>query len=151
MISKESTVAGYIDALPADRQAAMLKLLDVIRRSLPKGFKETMSGGMAAFVVPHSRYPEGYHCNPKQALPFICVASQKNFIALYHMGLYANEKLLKWFTAEYPKHSPTKLDMGKSCVRFKKPDQIPFKLISELASKMTVDEWIALYEKNLRK
>jgi hypothetical protein len=102
-------------------------------------------------VVPHSLYPAGYHCNPEQPLPFISIASQKNFIALYHMGIYADKKLLEWFTKEYPKHSQTKLDMGKSCIRFKKPEQIPFQLIGELVSKMTPKDWIATYEKAFTK
>jgi hypothetical protein len=101
---------------------------------------------MLCYSVPHSRYPAGYHCNPEQPLPFISVASQKNFIALYHMGIYADPELLAWFTAEYPKHSKTKLDMGKSCIRFKKPEAIPFALIAELAGKMTPDQWIERYE-----
>lgn len=128
-----------------------MELRKVIAKNLPKGFSETMAYGMIAYVVPHSLYPDGYHCDPKTPLPFINIASQKNFIAVYHMGIYADKKLLDWFSKEYPKHSKTKLDMGKSCIRFKKPDQIPFKLIGELASKMTVKEWIALYEKAFRK
>ena len=102
-------------------------------------------------VVPHSIYPNGYHCNPKLALPFINLASQKKFIALYHMGIYANPELLKWFTDEFPKHSSQKLDMGKSCIRFKKADQIPFDLIAELVQKMSVAEWIAIYESQMKK
>jgi hypothetical protein len=106
---------------------------------------------MIAFIVPHSIYPNGYHSDPKQPLPFISIASQKNYISLYHMGLYANTELLKWFTNEYPKHSKTKLDMGKSCIRFKKPDHIPFELIGELSSKMTTEQWIEIYETNLKR
>lgn len=109
-----------------------------------------MSYGMLGYVVPHSLYPDGYHCDPKLPLPFMNIASQKNFIAVYHMGVYADPKLLKWFTTEYAKHSKLKLDMGKSCIRFKKVDEIPFKLFAELASKMTPRDWIALYEKNLK-
>jgi hypothetical protein len=106
---------------------------------------------MIGYVIPHTLYPAGYHCKPELPLPFLNIASQKNFIAVYHMGMYADKKLLDWFTAEFPKHSKAKLDMGKSCIRFKKPEQIPFELIGELASKMTVKEWIALYEKNYKK
>src|SRR5690606_23461443 len=109
------------------------------------------SYGMITFVVPHSLFPAGYHCDPKQALPFISIASQKNFIALYHMGLYANKELLTWFEQEWPKHTTLKLDMGKSCIRFKNPELIPFDLIGELASKVTPEEWIAAYEANRRK
>lgn len=151
MQSKASTPAKYIDSLPDDRKSAMTELRNVIRKNLPKGFSEVMSYGMLGYVVPHSKYPAGYHCDPKLPLPFLSIASQKNFVAVYHMGMYADKKLLDWFTAEYPKHSKTKLDMGKSCIRFKKPDQIPFKLIGELVSKMDADQWIEMYESNLKK
>ena len=137
----------YIAELPVERQEAMNKLRKVISANLPKGFSETMSYGMIGYVVPHSLYPAGYHCNPKLPLPFLSIASQKNFISVYHMGIYADQKLMDWFLAEYPKHSDSKLDMGKSCIRFKKINEIPYKLIGELASKMSVKEWIALYEK----
>jgi len=106
---------------------------------------------MLGYVVPHSVYPDGYHCDPKQPLPFMGLASQKNFISFYHMGLYADKKLMDWFTKEYPKHAKSKLDMGKSCIRFKKMDDIPFKLIGELVKKMSAKDWISLYEKNLKK
>jgi hypothetical protein len=151
MKSTSQTPQEYIDSLPEDRKQAVMELRKVILKNLPKGFSEVMSYGMLGYVIPHSLYPDGYHCDPNVPLPFISVANQKNFIAVYHMGIYADNKLLDWFTKEYPKHSKTKLDMGKSCMRFKKPDQIPFKLIGELASKMTPKEWIALYEKALKK
>jgi hypothetical protein len=106
---------------------------------------------MIGYAVPHDLYPPGYHVNPKMPLPFLAIASQKNFIAMYHMGLYANEKLLEWFVTNYPAHSKTKLDMGKSCIRFKKPEAIPLKLIGELVSKMSVNEWVTLYETTLDK
>ena len=124
----------------------MLKLREVIKNNLPEGFEEAMSYGMLGFVVPHSIYPKGYHCDPKLPLPFISLASQKNFIALYHMGIYADENLLNWFLVEYPKHCKTKLDMGKSCIRFKKMEDIPFELISELAKRVSVTDWIKKYE-----
>ena len=148
MQSKAATPDEYIDSLPEERKAAMKELRKVILKNLPKGFTEEMSYGMLGYVVPQSLYPDGYHCNPKLPLPFMNIASQKNFIAVYHMGIYADKKLLDWFTKEYAKQSKTKLDMGKSCLRFKKPDQIPFKLIGELAGKMTPKEWIAVYEKS---
>ena len=117
--------------------------------NLPNGFEEQISYGHIGFVVPHSMYPNGYHCDPTSPLPFIGLASQKNFIALYHMGIYSDEKLLNWFIEEYPKHAKRKLDMGKSCIRFKKTDDIPYDLIGKLASKITLYQWIATYEKNL--
>jgi hypothetical protein len=151
MTSDAKTPEQYLKELPADRKEAVTKLRDTILKNLPKGFKETMSYGMLTYVVPHEIYPAGYHCNPKQALPFVSIASQKNFIAFYHMGMYANPELLKWFQSEFPKHSSAKLDMGKSCVRYKKPEQIPYKLIGELMKKISVKDWIECYEKNFKR
>ena len=129
----------------------MDQLRNVINQHLPKGFQEVISYGMIGWVVPHSLYPSGYHCDPKLPLPFLSIASQKNFVALYHMGMYSDPALLNWFTAEYPKHCKTKLDMGKSCVRLKKMEDIPYQLIGELASKVTADQWIETYEKALKR
>ncbi|MBK8522141.1 MAG: DUF1801 domain-containing protein [Ferruginibacter sp.] len=150
MQSKAPTVDEYLAEIPAERQAAMNKLRKIILKNLPKGFKETMGYGMMGYCVPHSIYPAGYHCNPKDPLPFMGLASQKNSINLYHMGIYANPKLLKWFQEAHAKASPKKLDMGKSCIRYKKPEDIPYDLIGELASKITVNEWIDLYESVLK-
>ena len=141
----------YIAQLPEDRQVSMDRLRQTILKNLPEGFKEGMSYGMIGYVVPHSLYPAGYHCDPKLPLPFLSIASQKNFIAFYHMGIYADPELHDWFVAEYPKHVKTKLDMGKSCIRFKKPDQIPFELLGELVSRMSAEKWIAIYEANLKR
>ena len=151
MTSTAATPNEYIDSLPEDRKAAMSELRKVIIKNIPKGFHEEMSYGMIGYVVPHSIYPAGYHCTPKLPLPFLSIASQKNFIAVYNMGMYADKKILNWFVSEFPKHTTAKLDMGKSCIRFKKPEQIPYKLIGELASKMTVKDWIEVYEKNYKK
>lgn len=151
MPSKAKTVSDYLNELPEERMIAIDKLRKVILKNLPKGFKEEMNYGMIGYVVPHSLYKEGYHCDPLMPLPFMNIASQKNFVAVYHMGIYANPKLLNWFVEEYPKHSKTKLDMGKSCLRFKKVDEIPFKLIGELASKMSPKEWITIYETKFNK
>lgn len=151
MQSSAKTVDDYLKELPEERIVPMVKLREVIRKNIPKGFTEGMGYGMMGYSVPHSIYPAGYHCTPTDPLPFAAIASQKNFIALYHMGIYANPELLKWFVEEYPKHCKAKLDMGKSCIRFKKFDQIPFELIGELMKKMTVKDWIALYEKNLKR
>jgi hypothetical protein len=151
MQSKAATPEIYLSEIPVDRQKAFAKLRSVIKKNLPKGFTETMGYGMLGYVVPHSKYPAGYHCNPKDPLPFMGIASQKNFIAIYHMGVYANPTLLKWFTTAHAKASPKKLDMGKSCIRYKNPEDIPFELIGELASKITTDEWIGMYEKALKR
>ena len=151
MQSNAATVQEYIDLLPDEKKSAINELRKVILKNLPKGFAEVMGYGMMGYVVPHTLYPDGYHCDPKQPLPFLGIASQKNFIALYHMGMYADKKLLDWFISEFPKHSKAKLDMGKSCIRFKKADQVPFKLIGQLASKMTVKQWIDIYESNFKK
>ena len=151
MQSKATTVEQYLAEVPAGRQKAMMKLRKVIKKNLPKGFKEGMGYGNMGYVVPHSKYPAGYHCDPKQPLPFMGFASQKNFIAVYHMGVYADPKLYKWFVGEYAKAGVGKLDMGKSCIRFKNPEKIPYQLIGELASKITPDEWIATYEKNMKR
>lgn len=151
MTHQANSPAEYIQAIPAERREAFTRLRETIQENIPDGFQEGMSYGMIGYVVPHSIYPPGYHCDPKLPLPFVSIASQKNFIALYHMGLYANEELLQWFVAEYPKHSKTKLDMGKSCLRFKKPEAIPFGLIAELMQKMSVDDWVELYETHLKR
>ena len=141
----------YISKIPEDRIPYFKKLRQTILDNIPKGFDEQMSYGMIGYVVPKSTYPDGYHCDTSLPLPFANIASQKNFIALYHSGIYANPALLDWFVAEYPKHCKRKLDMGKSCIRFKKAEEIPFELIAELMQKMTVADWIALYEKNVKK
>ncbi len=148
---KADTPEEYLEKIPSERKEPMEKLRKVILENLPEGFEECINYGMIGYVVPHSLYPGGYHCSPELPLPFINIASQKNFIALYHSGIYANEELLNWFVEEYPKYVKTKLDMGKSCIRFKKPDQIPYELIAELATKMTVKEWINIYEKAIKR
>lgn len=150
MQSKATSPEAYISELPKDRKAAFSMLRQTLLNNLPKGFEETMSYGMVGYVVPHSIYPDGYHCDPKQPLPFVSIASQKNYIALYHYGIYADPKLHDWFIAEYPKHSKYKLDMGKSCIRFKRPDDIPFKLLEELLKKITTQQWVELYELQMK-
>src|SRR3970282_1024977 len=150
MQSTAKTVNDYINELPEERKTAFLKLRESILNTIPKGFEEQISYGMLGYVVPHSIYPNGYHCTPKLPLPFISIGSQKNFIVMHHLGIYANPKLLEWFTAEYPKHANHKLDMGKGCIRFKKIDQIPFDFIAQLAGKISVEEWIECYETQLK-
>lgn len=151
MIYDAKTLEEYLAQIPEDRKNAIMKLRDVVAENLPEGFKERYSDSFIQFVVPHEIYPAGYHVNPKEPLPFIGIASQKNFIGFYHMGIYAFEDISKWFADEYPKHVTTKLDMGKSCIRFKKMDQIPYKLIAELCKKITVHMWIEKYENSWKK
>lgn len=151
MQSKATTSDQYIAELPDDRREVMQKLREAIKKNLPKGFEEIIQYGMISYVVPHTIYPAGYHCKPADALPFLSIASQKNHIAFYHMGVYADPNLYNWFTSEYPKHANGKLDMGKSCIRFKNPKNIPYELLGELTSKITVAEWISKYESMLKK
>jgi len=151
MQSKAKTVNEYIDYLPIERQIVIKKLRQVIKKNLPQGFKEEMSYGMIGYVVPHSIYPDGYHCNPKLPLPFLSIASQKNFIAYYHMGIYSDKNILNWFNDEWKKISKSKLDMGKSCIRFKNIDKIPFELMGQLTSKITPQKWIKTYENNIKR
>lgn len=151
MTSQATSPEQYIQELPKDRVEAITKLRKVINDNLPKGFKEEMSYGMIGYVVPHEIYPAGYHCNPKLPLPFMSFASQKNSVNFYHMGIYADLELLNWFTLTYPKYCKTKLDMGKSCIRFKKLDQIPFELIGSLVKKVSVEDWIKCYEANFKR
>lgn len=151
MKANGKTVNEILTNLPEDRVEPFNKLHDVILKNLPKGFEPDISYGGLGYVVPHTLYPAGYHCKPSEPLPFAGISSQKKSINFYHMGIYSDPNLLKWFVAEYPKHSKQKLDIGKSCVRFNKFDDIPYKLIGELIKKMSVNEWITIYENNLRK
>jgi len=151
MKASGNTVEEILTNLPEDRAEAFNNLHNVIVKNLPQGFEAAISYGGLGYVVPHTVYPAGYHCKPIEPLPFAGLASQKNSINFYHMGIYSDPELLDWFVAEYPKHSKQKLDMGKSCIRFKKFDQIPVELIGELMQKMTVKQWIDLYESKLKK
>lgn len=146
-----TSVEAYVEQCSDERQEALQKLRTLFKTKLPEGFEEGIQYNMIGYYVPHSLYPDGYHCNPKEPLPFLNLASQKNSINLYHMGLYANKALYDWFVEAYSKHSKTKLDMGKSCIRFKKIDQIPYDLLGELAQKMTPQDWITLYEGVIKK
>jgi hypothetical protein len=151
MQSTANTVEEYLDTVPEDRKLVMKALRETILEHLPDGFTETMTYGMITYVIPHSLYPQGYHCDPKQALPFVSIASQKNHIAVYHMGLYGDQALLLWFEERWKQISSKKLDMGKSCIRFKKPEEIPLVLIAELMTKISPQEWIDVYEQNLKR
>jgi len=146
-----TTVEEILNNVPEDRVEAFTKLHEVIINNLPEGFEAAISYGGLGYVVPHSVYPAGYHCKPAEPVPFAGIASQKNSINFYHMGIYADPELLEWFVAEYPKYSKQKLDMGKSCIRFKKPNEIPYVLIGELMRKISVKDWITTYEQKLKK
>jgi uncharacterized protein YdhG (YjbR/CyaY superfamily) len=150
MTYKASSPSEYLQAIPEERREAMEKLRETILENIPDGFCEEMSYGAIGYIVPHQLYPPGYHCDPKQPLPFVGIASQKNFIGFYHMGIYAMPELLDWFVSEFPKHSKSKLDMGKSCIRFKKPGDIPFDLIAQLMRKISVEDWVEVYESHLK-
>ena len=145
-----ATIADYLSSLEPPRAEPMARLIEVIRDALPSGFEERISYGMPGWVVPHDTYPAGYHVDPALPLPFLSVASQKRHIAVYHMGIYASSELMDWFVAAYPLHCRTKLDMGKSCIRFKNPAKIPFELVGELCSKMSPAQWVELYEKQVK-
>ena len=151
MKNEFSSVKEYIDSLPEERKKVIKKLRKTVKDNIPKGFKETISYDMIGYVVPHKLYPEGYHCTPELPLPFINIASQKSHIGLYHLGIYSDKKILQWFTKEYANKSKYKLDMEKSCIRFKKLDHIPFELIGELVKKISVEDWIKIYETNIKK
>lgn len=148
---KATSPDDYISQIPTERQAAVKALRKVINENLPNGFEEGIQYGMIGYYVPHSTYPDGYHCAPEEPLPFMSFASQKNSVNLYHSGIYAVPEIHDWFVKEYPKHCSRKLDMGKSCIRFKKLDDIPYDLIGELCQKLTADQWINIYEKNIKK
>lgn len=151
MKTNGTTIDEILNNLQAEKSASCRKLHEVILKNLPQGFEAAISYGGLGYVVPHTIYPDGYHCKPAEPLPFAAIAAQKNSINFYHMGIYADANLLNWFISEYPKHSKQKLDMGKSCIRFKKLEEIPFALIGELMAKITVDQWIAIYENTIKK
>ena len=151
MTYKATTPEEYIIQLPEGRKEVIEKIRAVIKKHLPKGFEEGINYKMLGYYVPNSKFPEGYHCDPKLPLPFINLASQKNSVNLYHMGLYAKKELLDWFVKEYTKHCRYKLDIRKSCIRFKRMDDIPYDLIGELTSKISVNEWIETYTSTFKK
>lgn len=151
MQSEALTIEDYLAELPAERKPALEKLFAILSQNIPTGFQSAIGYGHIGFVVPHELYPAGYHVTPHLPLPFLGIASQKNHIALYHMGIYMLPELLDWFRQEFPKHSKKKLDMGKSCIRFRKEADIPFDLIAELATKLSVEEYIHAYEMSIKK
>lgn len=151
MITELNSVEEYLNQVDDDRKSDFRKLFETISKNVPAGFQEHICYGMIGWSVPLTTYPDGYHCKPNTPLPFLSLAAQKNFVALYHMGIYAEPDLLNWFVEEFPKHSTKKLDMGKSCIRFKKTADIPYELIAELCQKTSPQEWILLYEKHFKK
>ncbi len=151
MTTSKITVTDILNNIISDRKIPFNTLHNVIVEHLPNGFETAICYGMISYIVPHSLYPAGYHCKPQEPLQFAAIASQKNAITLYHLGLYGNTELMDWWRREYPKYSKQKLDMGKGCVRFKNFDDLPFQLVGELMSKITVPQWIAYYEANLKK
>ena len=146
-----TTPDEYVAGLPEDRREMISAMRKVINDNLPEGFKECLSYGMIGWVVPHSLYPPGYHCDPKLPLGFMNLASQKNHISLHAMCLYGGNKHLEWFQNEWPKHSKKKLNMGKACIRFAKPEDVPLDLIGQLAARITPQQWIDMYEKAIKR
>lgn len=150
MSTKATTIDQYISELPEERKEVVSNLVELIRKNIPEGFGEGISYGMPSWFVPHSIYPKGYHCDPKQPVPFMSIASQKNHISFYHMALYEGS-LLNWFLEAWSKTTTKKPDLGKSCLRFRKAGDIPFELIGALVTKITVKEWISIYETNIKR
>ena len=138
-------IEQFLQSIPEERREPFLSLRNAIFENIPEGFEERISANGITYLVPLERFPAGYHTKANTPLALIWISNEKGFISLHHMGLYGNKKLLDWFAGEYAKQVPTKLDMGKACVRFKKMDQIPYPLIAELASKITVERWIEIY------
>lgn len=148
MTSNAKTPAEYLEELPEDRKAVVKKLYGMLCAKMPKGFEPVMQYGMITFVVPHSLYPKGYHATPELPLPYLSLASQKNFVALYHMGLYSNSKQLAAFQKAY-NDTGFKLDMGKSCIRLKNLDKIPYDVLANSITIYTPASFIERYEKAL--
>ena len=151
MANLSPTVQTWLNTIPNERVAPATELIKTIEKNIPKGFELMVQGTMLAWVVPLSTFPAGYHCSPGTPLPFLNLASQKNALTLYHMGIYAKPDLLEWFETSWAQHTPQKLDMGKSCLRLKKLNEIPYALIGELMKKMSPAEWITTYQQAFRK
>lgn len=151
MILPSDDVQTYLQQVPEERRPYFERLRQTLLDNLPAGYEEQMSYGMIGYVVPHKRYPPGYQVNPDLPLPFINLASQKHYIALYHACIYTSPKLLAWFQTAYQERYSHKLDMGKSCIRFRKWKAMPYELVGELAQKIPVEEWIRLYEQSRKR
>lgn len=149
MQSKATTVAAYLNELPADRRAAIEAVRNVILANLDKDYEEGMQYGMIGYYVPHRVYPAGYHCDPKQPLPFANLASQKNYMSIYLMGVYGSSGLAQWFNQAWAA-SGKKLDMGKCCVRFKKIEDVALDVIAEAIRRQTTAKYVEQYESALK-
>lgn len=149
MTSKAKTVKEYLASLPEDRRAAIAAVREVILNHLPKGYEEGMQYGMIGYYVPHSVFPAGYHCDPKQPLPFASLAAQKNHMALYLMCIYGDAKLRRWFESAC-EGSGKKLDMGQCCVRFKKLEDLPLDVVGKTIARVPVADYVARYEQTLQ-
>ena len=143
MQSKAATVEQYLKELPAERRQAINEVRAVILKNLDKNYEEGMQYGMIGYFVPHKLYPAGYHCDPKQPLPFACLASQKNYMSLYMMSEYRPGD--DWFKKAWEK-TGKKLDMGKSCIRFKRVEDLALNVIGEAIRRMPAKKWIEVYE-----
>ena len=150
MQSKSKSVKEYLAELPPERRAAIQTVREVILKNLPKGYEEVMQYGMIGYVVPHRIYPAGYHCDPKLPLPFAALASQKNHMAVYFIHIYLHKEAESWFRQTY-KASGKKLNMGKSCVRFEKLEDLPLEVIGKAVAKVPVKNYIELYEKAIKR
>lgn len=139
-------IENYLENVDEKRRESFRHLYNVIKNNMPIGFEEEFLYGMISFVVPLKTYPKGYLDRKDEPIPFISLAAQKNHIALYHMGIMGQESLLTWFQEEYSKQVPTKLNMGKSCIRMTNVKNIPYDLIGELVTKISLEEWIKSYE-----
>ena len=157
MQSTATTVQAYLDALPAERRVIIDAVHNVIRANLDPAYAEVMQYGMMSWVIPHSVHPPGYHCNPKEPVPFAALASQKNYVSLYLMGLYVGCKEteeteeLAWFQNAWAASGKKKLDMGKACVRFKKLDDTPLDVIGEAIRRMPAQRYLSTYTQTLGK
>jgi hypothetical protein len=149
MKTAAKTVDEYLQSLPEERRAVVNAVRKVIRANLPEGYAECVQYGMIGYVVPHSIYPAGYHCDPRQPLPIAGLAAQKNYFAMHLMAVYGHPETEQWFRKAYLA-SGKKLDMGKACVRFKKVDDLPLEVIGQLIARVPVKAYVARVQKFLQ-
>lgn len=148
---KSENIDEYLQQLPEERREVINKLRKIIKENLPEGFEEKIQYDMISYVVPRETYLAGYHVDPSNELGFMAIGSQKNHVAIYSNAVYMFEDVNEWYLNEYSKHLTTKPDMGKSCLRFKNMNKMPYELIAELCQKITVDEFVKKYEETLKK